>query len=64
MGSGRLRQRALLFSKSASVSPRVRLMAEKIINLYIITDSEEEAFILGLILSKNIPPLQYSVQGR
>ncbi len=58
-----LRQRVRSYFQSpGSLSPRVRLMAEKIIDLsYIITDSEEEAFILESNLIKEHSP-RYNVQ--
>lgn len=58
-----LRQRVRsYFQNPASVSPRVRLMAEKIADLfYIITDSEEEAFILESNLIKEYSP-RYNIQ--
>jgi len=58
-----LRQRVRsYFQNPASVSPRIRLMAEKIADLfYIITDSEEEAFILESNLIKEYSP-RYNIQ--
>jgi excinuclease ABC subunit C len=58
-----LRQRVRsYFQNPASLSPRVRSMAEKIADLsYIITDSEEEAFILESNLIKEYAP-HYNVQ--
>ncbi len=58
-----LRQRVRsYFQNPASISPRVRFMVEKIADLsYIITDSEEEAFILESNLIKEHSP-RYNVQ--
>ncbi|MGI5881769.1 MAG: excinuclease ABC subunit UvrC [Dethiobacteria bacterium] len=58
-----LRQRVRsYFQNLASLSPRVRIMAEKIADLsYIITDSEVEAFILESNLIKEYTP-HYNVQ--